>query len=96
MSSEQPQPAKRLYQVARRCLERAHDLEQKLFTAHVNVVEDRRHLDQNTPERGYYTIGYLQALQDVRALIDSGEFPAGRLDPDGGPRVPSTRPPPGD
>ena len=37
-------------------------------------------------ERGYYTAGYLQAMKDVRDLIENGEFPAGKLDSDGGPR----------
>jgi hypothetical protein len=91
------QPAKRLQQVARRCLERVYELEQRIFNHHLPVIEDRKHLQAGTPERGYFTAGYLQALKDVRDLIDEGEFPT-KLNLDGGPRVavPSTAPPPGD
>jgi hypothetical protein len=92
------QPAKRLSQVARRCLERAHDLERYLFRRYINVVEAKLHLKHDSPERGYYTAGYLQALSDVRYLISEGEFPAAKLAEDGGPRVPSrlTTPSPGE
>lgn len=66
---------KRLYQVARRCLERLYSLEGKLFRTYYQVVTDRRHMTAGSTERGYYTAGYVQALKDVRALIDEGEFP---------------------
>lgn len=87
MSGVAVEPAKRLYQVARRCLEKVHELETRIFTTHTEVVTDRRHYERGTAERGYYTAGYLQALKDIRDLIDHGEFPEGRLDSDGGPRI---------
>jgi hypothetical protein len=57
-----------------------------VFQHHTRVVEDRKHLQQGTIERSYYTAGYLQALKDFRDLIGDGEFP-NRLSTDGGPRV---------
>lgn len=57
-----------------------------MFRHHLRVMEDRRHLQQGTPERSYYTAGYLQALKDVRGLIGEGEFPV-PLHLDGGPRI---------
>lgn len=70
-----PDPKKRLPQVARRCLERLYQLEGKLFRTYFKVLTDRLHLVSGSPERGYYTAGYVQALKDVRALVDDGEFP---------------------
>lgn len=87
------EPAKRLQQVARRCLERLHELESHLFRHHVEVVEEKRHLRLGSPERSYFTAGYLQALKDVRELISQGEFPS-NLTLDGGPRIPSSYAPP--
>ena len=83
---ELEQPTKRLQQVARRCLERIHEVERQIFRYHLLVVEERKHLQQGTPERSYFTAGYLQALKDVRELIGEGEFPT-KLNIDGGPRV---------
>lgn len=77
---------KNFHRVARRCLERIHELDQKLFHHHVRVVNDRKHLQHGTEQRSYYTAGYLQALKDVRDLIREGDFP-GKLNDDGGPRV---------
>ncbi len=82
------EPAKRLAQVARRCLEKLHELEKRLFTSHLDVIRDRRHYEIGAAERGYFTAGYVQALKDIRDLIDSGEFPTHRFDGDGGPRIP--------
>jgi hypothetical protein len=94
-AGELEQPTKRLQQVARRCLERIHELERQVFRYHLPVIEDRRHLQHGTSERSYFTAGYLQALKDVRELIGEGEFPT-KLNIDGGPRVAqaSVRPPP--
>lgn len=83
-------PARRLQQVARHCLERVHEIERQVFCSYFHVVNDRRHLEPGSSERGYFTAGYLQALKDVRELIDSGEFPAGRIDQDGGPHIRKT------
>lgn len=69
---------------------RASDIEEKLYKVHRQAVEAKSHLDPGSKERGYYTVGYLQALKDIRALIADGAFPLlTQPAEDGGPRLPA-------
>ncbi len=81
---------RRLNQVERMVQIRAADIEEKLYKIHRQAVEAKRHLDPGSEERGYYAVGYLQALRDIRALIADGAFPAlTQPADDGGPRLPA-------
>jgi hypothetical protein len=67
---------------------RSAEVEANLYKNHRPAVEAKRHLDPGAEERGYYVIGYLQALKDLQSLIAKGSFPAlTQPAEDGGPRL---------
>ena len=69
---------------------RTSEIEEKVYKIHRQALETKSHLDPGSKERGYYTVGYLQALKDIRALIAEGEFPSlTQPAEDGGPRLPA-------
>jgi hypothetical protein len=80
--------SRRLKRILRLCREKVHEVERMLFSRHVDIFDERRHLQPGAPERKYWSAGYLQALKDIMSLMDTGEFPCPvRFDVDGGPRL---------
>ena len=73
-------PDKRLRTVARKCLERIGVLEPRLYVNSHKVVEEKRYLTPDSPERGLYLAGYLQALKDIRTLVSEGSFPDNEIE----------------
>lgn len=79
---------KRLRRLAHLCREKIYAIERALVLQHVEVLSEKRHLQQGSSERKYWSAGYLQALKDVKELLESGTFPSRseELETDGGPR----------
>ena len=81
---------KLIHLINRNCLERSRQVEQGLFQNHREVIEEKKHYNPGSAERGYFKVGYLQALRDLRELMRTGEF-SSSLDSDGGPKTPGNR-----
>lgn len=50
---------------------RAAELERWIRDEAPYASADQRHLDEHTPERAYWHLGYLAALRDVISLMDA-------------------------
>ncbi len=79
---------KRLRRLAHLCREKIYVIERALVLQHVEILSERLHLRLGSSERKYWSAGYLQALKDVKELLESGVFPSRseELEIDGGPR----------
>lgn len=77
--------SRRMKRVMRLCRERLYEIEKMVFSSS-KVFRERLHMRPG-PERRYWTAGYLQAMKDMMALLNTGNPPWQPLEEDGGPRL---------